>query len=1128
MFAIDQSESIGIGQSDPPHHLHSSQTYSTPSQPNMSPSAQTTSTLASFTTHHGDHRRRKRNRTMQSCLPCHTNKRRCNRGRPCERCLSLGITGNCVYETEDPNVTKKIDSTDPASEIARLRDRIAELEGVVRILKGRPHPKQQRHSNSSIGPPSSVTSPTLGPTTPTFGRSHSQSLGAWSIQEGIHNGPILEMLRSSRNDSIHSSEPTSPSFTDSNCNRPTRSSSFKSDLGSLVEDLKEPQYSVRSDNIPYRRQSSCPPGMKCYAEDQNVIEDDEDGRKIFLGHVAGGSLFRKLQGLTSPELKPHSLSSNMTPPRDEMITAKVAYMSLFGGKIGKRWAFETPGSATSNLDLKNFLYDTLPSAPCAQQLLESFLRDIDCFHHAWHTPTIVDLYEGFFNSPRSEQERLPFNKLSVIFAMLTATSDLTSQVIDAPSIMAGENKEDYQQRLKAWRFSFSHNFASCTVHALKLASYLGHPSIECIQAQLLLFLYMVNNDRCTDAWCFLGGVIKQAQCLGLHIDPSKLNSRMPVLEQEVRRRVWWSVQSWDVFLGIAFGWPAGVTLSDSDLPSDRAEESLIGAQAPLSPPPLPAERVTELTYHVFNWETILYARDMMDRIFGQAVWGWCKSKEPAGGPKYEEVVKLDTTIKTWYNRVPAPMRFEPAPIEDSPAQSSESFQATFKPSSEGVGIDDIRQREPMLAKQALFLSISQNTILLLLHRPFISLSLDNSTGATRHQLSEEQCVRSSQVIIEAQRLLVELFPATRRMWYGWYLTFHAAMTCAWISLLRSPNHPMSGLSRKCISLGIETFELAIKTPESLPENYLRACSQLRAIRNYSNRKLNPPKAITYSTHVFGPTGHFPSFTYNLTPRTINTFVKNMERYPHFSEPPNRLNLGHDQDMILFEPSGMPSSRSLSSSQPAYPDDASHCTIPNADKSACIEAPGSESELHSQSHHPSVRFDSSQHAMPMARFSPSAEMMNEAHHNISVNSDSSHQASQSSTGPRTSLTSINPLQSIDPYSTLAQFTQPQLPSIHGFLSPSSGSAIGFCTGSSSGTAPPLYAAQYAVNSLQYQDVNVNMNVPLSMLVMHHANSGDDYDNETHQPTNRYQYDSVVHLREGNASNNLLFGTYLKEN
>jgi hypothetical protein len=75
---------------------------------------------------------------------------------------------------------------------------------------------------------------------------------------------------------------------------------------------------------------------------------------------------------------------------------------------------------------------------------------------------------------------------------------------------------------------------------------------------------------------------------------------MPVLEQELRRRVWWSVQTWDVFLGIAFGWPAGVTLSDSDLPSDRTEESLMG-QALAATPILPPQGVTELTYHVFNW-----------------------------------------------------------------------------------------------------------------------------------------------------------------------------------------------------------------------------------------------------------------------------------------------------------------------------------------------------------------------------------------------------------------------------------------------------------------------------------------------------------------------------------------------
>jgi hypothetical protein len=45
---------------------------------------------------------------------------------------------------------------------------------------------------------------------------------------------------------------------------------------------------------------------------------------------------------------------------------------------------------------------------------------------------------------------------------------------------------------------------------------------------------------------------------------------------------------------------------------------------------------------------------MMDRIFGQAVWSWGKSPEPQEGPKYEQVVKLDTTIKVFYDHLILP------------------------------------------------------------------------------------------------------------------------------------------------------------------------------------------------------------------------------------------------------------------------------------------------------------------------------------------------------------------------------------------------------------------------------------------------------------------------------------------
>lgn len=85
----------------------------------------------------GDHRKRRRNRTTQSCLNCHTSKRKCDRKRPCSRCIQLGLTGLCVYEVDDPAIRD-----DPnVDEVTKLRNRIAELESLVRELRGKPHPR---------------------------------------------------------------------------------------------------------------------------------------------------------------------------------------------------------------------------------------------------------------------------------------------------------------------------------------------------------------------------------------------------------------------------------------------------------------------------------------------------------------------------------------------------------------------------------------------------------------------------------------------------------------------------------------------------------------------------------------------------------------------------------------------------------------------------------------------------------------------------------------------------------------------------------------------------------------------------------------------------------------------------
>jgi hypothetical protein len=73
----------------------------------------------------------------------------CDRKRPCQRCIQLGLTGLCVYEIDDPALrfdifiltltfpTNYYTRDDPTiDETTRLRNRIAELESLVRELRG--------------------------------------------------------------------------------------------------------------------------------------------------------------------------------------------------------------------------------------------------------------------------------------------------------------------------------------------------------------------------------------------------------------------------------------------------------------------------------------------------------------------------------------------------------------------------------------------------------------------------------------------------------------------------------------------------------------------------------------------------------------------------------------------------------------------------------------------------------------------------------------------------------------------------------------------------------------------------------------------------------------------------------
>jgi hypothetical protein len=84
-------------------------------------------------------------------------------------------------------------------------------------------------------------------------------------------------------------------------------------------------------------------------------------------------------------------------------------------------------------------------------------------------------------------------------------------------------------------------------------------SIELVQALLLMGQYLHGSLELNNCWTVVGLAIRTAQGLGLHLDARGFTS--DIIEQEVRKRVWWGCFVIDRVLSIKVGRPP--TIPDS-------------------------------------------------------------------------------------------------------------------------------------------------------------------------------------------------------------------------------------------------------------------------------------------------------------------------------------------------------------------------------------------------------------------------------------------------------------------------------------------------------------------------------------------------------------------------------------
>lgn len=163
----------------------------------------------------------------------------------------------------------------------------------------------------------------------------------------------------------------------------------------------------------------------------------------------------------------------------------------------------------------------------------------------------------------------------------------------------------------------------------------GTTSLANVQALLLLQLYEHNSGQRNASWMFLGCALRMAIALGMHRDLPNKTGVDPV-EWATRRRVWWTLYTFERNLSVMLGRPSAI--NDSEVSTKMPDGSDMSDNGKVPP------RYTESLLH-------------LTRILGQVRQSaYASPDDEAELPPLSKAQKLLGELRSWYSAQPAYLR----------------------------------------------------------------------------------------------------------------------------------------------------------------------------------------------------------------------------------------------------------------------------------------------------------------------------------------------------------------------------------------------------------------------------------------------------------------------------------------
>ncbi|KAF2134001.1 hypothetical protein P153DRAFT_409360 [Dothidotthia symphoricarpi CBS 119687] len=236
----------------------------------------------------------------------------------------------------------------------------------------------------------------------------------------------------------------------------------------------------------------------------------------------------------------------------------------------------------------------------------------------------------------------------------------------------------------------------------QLIDLMDQSSISSVQTCVLLGSYYVYHGRPTLSFALLGATIKTAQALALHRETLRGESQ----NIEERKRVWWTVYTWDRFASVTYGRPLGINDKDCNVshPSDVFES-----------PFFTKDRIQGsdgvICYSTYQRELnklYMIASAVIEIIFGIRAVGCVKQVTLA------HIAKVTENLWAWRTRLPTHLSLD--------------LERDCRPHPSAT--------ERVHHLQALSLQLTFDNLLIIIHRPFLAQQVEQ---LLQTQPEDEHC-----------------------------------------------------------------------------------------------------------------------------------------------------------------------------------------------------------------------------------------------------------------------------------------------------------------------------------------------------------------------------------------------------